>query len=139
MSDEDAKARAAADAIGLKEASDRDSAPATIFDKILAKQIPSNPAFEDELCYAFHDIAPQAPVHVLLIPKVRAGLSQLSNATDDHKALLGHLMLKAGELGRQLCPEGFRLIVNDGADGAQSVYHLHIHILGGRQMKWPPG
>ena len=76
---------------------------------------------------------------MLLIPKIRAGLTQISKANDDHEKILGRLMIRAGKLGAELCPNGFRLAVNDGAEGAQSVYHLHIHILGGRQMKWPPG
>jgi len=84
-------------------------------------------------------VAPQAPTHVLLIPKVRAGLTQIRRATDDHATLLGHMMVQAGSIGVRECPDGFRLVINDGAQGAQSVYHLHIHILGGRQMTWPPG
>ena len=116
-----------------------DAEPRTSFDKILAKEISSDTVHDDDLCYAFKDIAPQAPVHVLLIPKERAGLTQIRNAKDDHAGLLGHMMVVAGSLGNQLCPDGFRLVINDGKQGAQSVYHLHIHILGGRQLGWPPG
>ena len=141
MSDEVAKAHEAALArmpilAGLQAG---DVEPRTIFDQILAKEIPSETVHDDELCYAFKDIAPQAPVHVLLIPKERAGLTQIRNAKDDHASLLGHMMVVAGSLGNKLCPDGFRLVINDGKQGAQSVYHLHIHILGGRQLGWPPG
>ena len=134
MADEVSKAVAAAASLAAS-----DNAPATIFDKILAKEIPATIVHEDELCLAFEDVAPQAPTHMLMIPKVRAGLTGISKATPDHGSVLGHMMVEAGKLGSQHCPRGFRLVVNDGADGAQSVYHLHIHILGGRQMSWPPG
>jgi len=93
----------------------------------------------DDLCYAFRDIAPQGPTHVLVIPKERDGLTRLSNAREDQKALLGHLVYTAGQIGKKECPEGFRVVVNEGVKGAQSVYHLHVHIIGGRQMNWPPG
>eukprot|EP00747_Dinoflagellata_sp_TGD_P164468 gnl/TRDRNA2_/TRDRNA2_184448_c0_seq1.p2 gnl/TRDRNA2_/TRDRNA2_184448_c0~~gnl/TRDRNA2_/TRDRNA2_184448_c0_seq1.p2 ORF type:complete len:133 (-),score=38.02 gnl/TRDRNA2_/TRDRNA2_184448_c0_seq1:108-506(-) len=132
MADEVAKAAEAAAAF-------RDDAPPTIFDKIIKKEIPSTVVYEDDLCLAFKDISPQAPTHMLLIPKVRAGLTGISKAAPDHKAVLGHMMVEAGRLGSKHCPGGFRLVVNDGKDGCQSVYHLHIHILGGRQMSWPPG
>jgi len=131
--DEVVRAQAAA----LRRITD-DEAP-TIFDKIIAKEIPSKVIHEDELCLAFADISPQAPTHMLLIPKVRAGLTQIRKATTEHATLLGHMMVVAGKLGNDACPDGFRLVVNDGAHGAQSVYHLHVHILGGRQLTWPPG
>ena len=136
MSDEVAAATAASLA-RLKAVPD--DAERTIFDKIIAKEIPSTPVHDDDQCYAFADINPQAPTHVLLIPKERAGLTQIRNATAVHAELLGHMMVTASAIGKKLCPEGFRLVVNDGQHGAQSVYHLHIHILGGRQMAWPPG
>mmetsp|Transcript_52587 Transcript_52587/g.125580 ORF Transcript_52587/g.125580 Transcript_52587/m.125580 type:complete len:167 (-) Transcript_52587:75-575(-) len=116
-----------------------DSGAATIFDKIISKEIPASLVHEDELCLAFKDISPQAPTHILLIPKIRAGLTQISYSTPDHRMLLGHMMVEAGRIGRENCPEGFRLVVNDGGDGGQTVFHLHIHILGGRAMRWPPG
>ena len=116
-----------------------DAGAPTIFDKLLSGAIPSDKVYEDDQVYAFRDVNPQAPVHMLVIPKVRDGLTQLSKARTDQKALLGHLMYVAGQLGQQECPNGFRLVVNDGVQGSQSVYHLHIHILGGRQMGWPPG
>jgi histidine triad (HIT) family protein len=132
-SDEVKKAQAAA------EAGAGDGEPSTIFDKIISKDIPADVIYEDELCLAFRDINPQAPVHFLVIPKARDGLTQLSKAREDQKQLLGHLMYVAQDLASKECPSGFRLTVNDGKDGAQSVYHLHIHVMGGRQMNWPPG
>lgn len=109
----------------------------TIFSKIISKEIPADIIYEDELCLAFNDISPQAPVHFLVIPKMN--ISKLDETETQHNHLLGHLMHVAGKLGKQKAPNGFRLVVNNGADGCQSVYHLHLHILGGRQLKWPPG
>lgn len=112
----------------------------TVFDKILSGDIPNvNYIHDDEFCIAFRDVCPQAPVHFLVIPKNRDGLTQLSKAREDQKELLGHLMYVAQKLGQEECPEGFRVVVNDGQNGAQSVYHLHLHVVGGRQMQWPPG
>ena len=137
-SDEVTKAVAAAQAY---RTSDKDGAgPATVFDKILSGEWPSNKVYEDDDCLAFRDIAPQAPVHIVIIPKDRNGLTQLSQAkTEAHKQMLGHLLFVAQQLGQQECPQGFRVVINDGEQGAQSVYHLHLHVLGGRQMEWPPG
>ncbi|XP_014610716.1 PREDICTED: histidine triad nucleotide-binding protein 1 [Polistes canadensis] len=110
----------------------------TIFGKILRKEIPCNFIYEDDKCVAFNDINGQAPVHFLVIP--RKPISQLSKADDEDEALLGHLMLVARKVAKQEgLDNGFRLVVNDGKDGAQSVFHLHLHVLGGRQMQWPPG
>ncbi|KAF5299191.1 hypothetical protein FQA39_LY02364 [Lamprigera yunnana] len=109
----------------------------TIFDKIIEKQIPADIIYEDEHCLAFNDVNPQAPVHFLVIPKKRIPLLDASEDCD--KDLLGTLMLIASKIAKQRVPNGYRLVVNNGADGCQSVYHLHIHILGGRQMSWPPG
>lgn len=97
--------------------------------------------YEDEQCMAFRDVNPQAPVHFLVIPKVKDGLSQLSLMREDQKMLMGHLMYVAQKVANDegLGRTGFRLVINDGKDGAQSVYHLHIHVFGGRQMGWPPG
>ncbi|KAH8071437.1 hypothetical protein JL721_4415 [Aureococcus anophagefferens] len=119
----------------------RDDADATIFDKILAGDIPSDKVYEDDLCYAFRDINPVAPTHVLLIPKVRSGLTQLRHASPDQAALLGHLMSKVGAVAAAagLGDAGYRLVVNDGADACQTVFHLHLHIIGGRELAWPPG
>ena len=108
----------------------------TIFDKIIAKEIPAKIIFEDEQCLAFKDVNPQAPVHFLVIPKARGNLTQLSKARQSDEALLGHLMFVAQLVAREqgIAESGFRLVVNDGKDGSQSVYHLHIHVLGGRQL-----
>lgn len=113
----------------------------TFFDKIVSKEIPANVIYEDDLCMAFRDIGPQGPVHFLVIPKDKNGLNRLSSAKEHHKELLGHLMYTAQKVAHQegLVPGGFRCVVNDGPHGAQSVYHLHIHVIGGRQMSWPPG
>mmetsp|Transcript_21776 Transcript_21776/g.30769 ORF Transcript_21776/g.30769 Transcript_21776/m.30769 type:complete len:119 (-) Transcript_21776:125-481(-) len=110
----------------------------TIFGKIIRKEIPAKIAYEDDICLAFHDVAPQAPVHVLLIPKKY--IDQIENATDDDAALMGHLMLTARKVAKELGLEkGYRIIINNGSDGGQTVFHLHIHIMGGRAMSWPPG
>jgi diadenosine tetraphosphate (Ap4A) HIT family hydrolase len=113
----------------------------TFFDKLISKEIPADIIYEDDLCLAFRDIGPQGPKHFLVIPKNKDGLNRLSNAEERHKSLLGHLMYTAQLVAKQegLGKDGFRLVVNDGSDGAQSVYHLHIHVIGGRQMTWPPG
>ena len=112
----------------------------TLFDKIVAKEIPADVIYEDNLCMAFRDIAPQAKTHFLVIPKIRAGLTQLSKANEDHKALLGHLLFTAQAVAKQeKLDAGFRVVINDGVEGCQSVYHLHIHVLGGQQLTWPPG
>nr|XP_026490569.1 histidine triad nucleotide-binding protein 1-like [Vanessa tameamea] len=111
----------------------------TIFGKILRKEIPAKFVYEDDKCVAFNDVNPQAPTHILVIP--RKPISQLSKAEDADEQLLGHLLVAARKVAAQqgLDKSGFRLVINDGKNGAQSVYHLHIHILGGRQMQWPPG
>ncbi|XP_070168220.1 adenosine 5'-monophosphoramidase HINT1 [Polyergus mexicanus] len=110
----------------------------TIFGKILRKEIPCNFIYEDNQCVAFDDVNPQAPVHFLVIP--RKAISQLSKAQDEDEPLLGHLMNIAHKVAKQKgLTNGFRLVVNDGKHGAQSVYHLHLHVLGGRQLQWPPG
>eukprot|EP00501_MAST-03F_sp_TOSAG23-6_P002619 GSMAST32.ASY1.ANO1.2761.1 assembled CDS len=113
----------------------------TIFDKIISKEIPAEIVYETEEVLAFRDIAPVAPTHILLIPKLRQGLTQLSKATDDHVNILGRLMVSAAEVAKQegLDKDGFRIVVNDGVMGCQSVYHLHLHLIGGRQLSWPPG
>jgi len=110
----------------------------TIFGKIIRKEIPANIIYEDDQCLAFHDVTPQAPKHFLVIPK--KPIEQLSKAEESDAALLGHLMLVARKCAEDVgLNNGFRLVVNDGRDGSQSVYHLHIHVLGGRQLGWPPG
>ena len=106
----------------------------TIFDKIVRKEIPSDIIYEDEKCLAFRDIAPVAPKHFLVIPKNRDGLTGISKAEDRHAALLGHLMVIASKCAAQegLAESGYRTVINDGAQGCQSVYHLHIHVIGGQ-------
>ncbi len=110
----------------------------TIFDKIIRRELPADIVYEDELCLAFRDVNPQAPTHVLLVP--RKEIDRLSSAGHDDQALLGHLMLAAGKIARQLgVGDAFRLVVNNGAEAGQSVFHLHLHILAGRPLRWPPG
>ena len=111
----------------------------TIFEKIIAREIPADIVFEDEQCLAFRDVNPQAPVHVLLVPK--RVIPRIGAAAPEDHALLGHLLLKAGEVARQLGLDqtGFRVVINHGTDGGETVPHLHIHLLGGRALTWPPG
>jgi len=110
----------------------------TIFSKVIRREIPADIVYEDELCLAFRDINPQAPTHVLLIPKKE--IDSLSSASGADQALLGHLMLAAAKVARQLgVGDAFRLVVNNGAEAGQSVFHLHLHILAGRKLRWPPG
>ena len=110
----------------------------TVFGKIIDKELPADIVYEDDLCLAFRDIRPQAPVHVLLIPK--KPLAMLSDAAGEDQALLGHLMLTVNAIARQLKIErAFRVVINNGAGSGQSVFHVHIHILAGRPFRWPPG
>ncbi len=111
----------------------------TLFEKIIARQIPARIAYEDDSVLAFHDIHPQAPVHVLVIPK--KPIPRIAEAVSEDQALLGHLLLKAAEVAASLglMEGGFRLVMNNGRDGGESVPHLHCHVLGGRPMLWPPG
>lgn len=110
----------------------------TLFGKVIRREIPADIVYEDDLCLAFRDINPQAPTHVLLIPKKE--IDKLSSADGADQALLGHMMLAAAKVARQLGVEdAFRLVVNNGAEAGQSVFHLHLHILAGRKLRWPPG
>lgn len=111
----------------------------TIFSSIIRREIPADIVYEDDVALAFRDIHPQAPVHVLVIPKKE--ITGISKAEADDAGVLGHLFLVAAKVARQegLHDSGYRLIVNDGVDGGQTVHHLHIHVLGGRQLSWPPG
>ena len=110
----------------------------TIFGKILRKEIDCKFIYEDDQCVAFNDINPQAPVHFLVIP--RKPISQLSKSQIEDEQLLGHLLFVAQKVAAQVgLKNGFRTVINDGKEGCQSVYHLHIHVLGGRQLSWPPG
>jgi histidine triad (HIT) family protein len=110
----------------------------TIFGKIIRREIKADIVYEDDLALAFRDVAPQAPTHILVIPK--KPIPQLSLAEDSDRDLLGHLLLTAKKVAEQVgLKNGYRLVINDGNDGGQTVYHLHLHILGDRQMKGPPG
>lgn len=111
----------------------------TIFEKIAAREIPSDIVYEDELVVAFRDITPKAPIHVLIVP--RKPIARLAEAAPGDHALLGHLLLKAAVVAEKmgLKHSGYRLVINNGRDGGESVPHLHCHILGGRAMGWPPG
>jgi histidine triad (HIT) family protein len=111
----------------------------TLFEKIAARQIPAHIAYEDEQVLAFHDINPQAPVHVLIVPK--KPIARIAEASPADRDLLGHLLLKAAEVAALvgLREGGYRLVINNGRNGGESVPHLHCHILGGRPMSWPPG
>ena len=111
----------------------------TIFSKIIRREIPADIVYEDDDCLAFRDIQPQAPTHILVIPKeVVAGVQ---HAAPEHGPLLGHLLLKASQIAAEqgLAAAGYRLVINAGADGGQTVDHFHVHLLGGRPMQWPPG
>eukprot|EP00053_Salpingoeca_punica_P024829 m.14799 g.14799 ORF g.14799 m.14799 type:complete len:297 (-) comp7229_c1_seq1:1487-2377(-) len=126
MSDEKAKAQTA------KPGGD------TIFGKILRKEIPASIVYEDDQAIAFNDISPQAPTHIVVIP--RKPIAQLSQAEDSDEQLLGHLMIVAKKVAQiAKLDKGYRVVVNNGPDGCQSVYHIHLHVIGGRQMNWPPG
>lgn len=110
----------------------------TLFGKIIRRELPADIVYEDEFCLAFRDINPQAPTHVLVVPKKE--IDKLSSANREDQALLGHLMLAAGKVARQLgVGDAFRVVVNNGAQAGQSVFHLHLHILAGRKLDWPPG
>jgi histidine triad (HIT) family protein len=111
----------------------------TLFEKIVARQIPANIIAEDDEFIAFHDINPQAPVHVLVVPK--RPIPRLAEARAEDGALLGKLLLKAQEIAKQLgiLQTGFRVVINSGRNGGETVPHLHVHLLGGRQLTWPPG
>jgi histidine triad (HIT) family protein len=110
----------------------------TIFGKIIRREIPAEIIYEDELCLAFKDINAQAPVHLLVIPKKT--IAKLADTESQDHALLGHLLLTVKRVAEKAGLEnGYRVVINNGEDGGQTVYHLHLHILGGRQMAWPPG
>jgi len=111
----------------------------TLFERIIARQIPAEILFEDDLVIAFRDIHPQAPVHALVIPK--KPIPRIGAASPEDEALLGHLLLTAAKVARLLglSESGYRLVINHGLHGGESVPHLHCHVLGGRPMGWPPG
>ena len=111
----------------------------TIFKQIIDREIPADIIYEDDHCLAFKDINPQAPIHILVIPKKE--IPSVAHANDEDKEILGHLMIKSAEIARDFGIEesGYRLVTNVNDDAGQSVYHVHFHLLGGRKMKWPPG
>ena len=109
----------------------------TIFGRILRGDLPCDQVYADDLCLAFRDVQPQAPVHVLVIP--REPIAQLADAGPEHQALLGHLLLVAAQVARQEGLSGWRTVINSGAEAGQTVFHLHVHVIGGRALAWPPG
>ena len=109
-----------------------------LFCKIIAGEIPSNKVYEDDEILAFNDVAPQAPAHFLIVPKKH--MASLDDTTDEDAALLAHIMLKIKDIAKDLGLEnGYRVVINTGEDGMQSVKHLHVHVLGKRRLLWPPG
>jgi len=113
--------------------------PETIFSKILSGDLPADLVHEDDQCIAFRDINPQAPVHILIIP--RKAFASIEAMGDEDEQLVGHLFLVARDLARrfELAESGYRLVINNGSNAGQTVFHLHVHLLGGRAMTWPPG
>jgi histidine triad (HIT) family protein len=111
----------------------------TLFEKIRDREIPADIVFEDDHCLAFRDIAPQAPVHILIVP--RKPIPRVGLATAEDQAVLGNILLAAAEIARRegIADSGFRLILNNGKDAGEAVPHLHLHLLGGRPLDWPPG
>ncbi len=110
----------------------------TLFEKIIAREIPAQIVYEDALSIAIRDINPQAPVHVLVIPK--KPIARVGEAQPEDQALLGHLLLTAAKVAKQEGLEnGFRITINQGVDGGETVPHMHVHVLGGRSLGWPPG
>jgi histidine triad (HIT) family protein len=111
----------------------------TLFEKIIAREIPATILHEDDQCICFKDIRPGAPAHFLVVP--RKPIPRIAEASDGDQALLGHLLLTAGRIAREQGhdQDGFRLVINNGPDGGETVPHLHIHLLAGRPLGWPPG
>lgn len=111
----------------------------TIFDRILAGEIPAHKVYEDDEILAFHDVNPQAPVHVLVIPKHK--IQRFDHLSDQEAQVVGRLFQGAAKVARQLglAEPGYRVVINNGSDGQQTVEYIHLHLLGGRQMQWPPG
>jgi histidine triad (HIT) family protein len=110
----------------------------TLFSKIIAREIPADIVYEDDLCLAFRDINPQAPLHLLVIPK--KPIPRLADATSEDESLLGHLLLVANDVAqKEGLGDHYRLVLNNGSGAGQSVFHLHVHILAGRSFSWPPG
>lgn len=116
-----------------------ESTEKTLFEKIRDREIPAEILHEDDHCLCFKDISPQAPVHYLLVP--RKPIPRIAEAAPEDQAVLGHLLLTAAEVARRegFADDGFRLVINNGSDGGEAVPHLHLHLLAGRAMQWPPG
>jgi histidine triad (HIT) family protein len=111
---------------------------ATIFQKIISREIPAEIIFEDDTCISIKDIEPQAPFHALIIPKKL--IARVGEADDADEQILGHLLLAAKKIAQeQKLEQGFRIVINNGSDGGETVPHLHVHLLGGRKLTWPPG
>ena len=110
----------------------------TIFGKIIRREIPADIVYEDDICLAFRDVSPQAPQHILLIPKKL--IPKLADACEEEAEILGHMMVTVGKIARELdIEDAFRLVINNGSEAQQTVFHLHMHILSGRPFTWPPG
>jgi histidine triad (HIT) family protein len=110
----------------------------SIFDKIISREIPAEIVYEDNQCLAFKDVNPQAPIHILIIPK--KSIAKIADANADDQSILGHLLLKASEIAEELgVKDAFRLVINNGENAGQTVFHLHVHLLAGRSFIWPPG
>jgi histidine triad (HIT) family protein len=111
----------------------------TLFEKIISREIPANIVFEDDHCLAFRDISPQAPIHILVVPK--SVIARINAADEENQSILGHLLLTAAEVARRegISETGYRLVINNGSHGGETVPHLHVHLLGGRPLAWPPG
>jgi histidine triad (HIT) family protein len=110
----------------------------TLFEKIIAREIPAKIEYEDDQCMVIHDIDPQAPTHFLVIPK--EVIRRVAEASVENQAVLGHLLLTAAAVAKKLnLANGFRIVINNGKDGGEAVPHMHVHVLGGRPMAWPPG
>jgi histidine triad (HIT) family protein len=110
-----------------------------LFCKIIAGDIPSSKVYEDDFCFAFNDISPQAPTHILIVPRIH--LDSLDSAEEGHKAVMGHMMFTAAEIARDkgFSEDGYRVVINTNRNGGQTVFHLHMHLLGGRPFIFPPG
>ena len=112
-------------------------APGCIFCQIASKEKPARLLYEDDDCVVFEDVAPKAPVHVLVVP--RKHIATLKDGTQEDETLLGHLLLIAGRAARDKGLSGFRTVINTNAEAGQTIFHLHVHVMGGRAMRWPPG
>lgn len=128
--------------IGVKEEEKEISTePPTIFDRIISREIPADIFYEDEFCLAFRDQNPVAPVHFLVVLKVKRGLTTVSKAEERHEAVIGHLMIMASKLAEKegCAKDGYRVVINEGLHGGLSIDHFFLHVIGGKQLSWPPG